>query len=139
MSHTVARRQQFTMKKNFSEIQIKITKQISIDNVYTNADDIYSPCFKNAECKLQISSLSANKAKESNNVHPTASCSLLNLPMRATSYKGAALFKQQIKLGEGAVGEVWRVMHKQTNELYALKQVSKISANMVSNHILSSC
>lgn len=54
------------------------------------------------------------------------------------SYQGAANYKVQVKLGEGAVGEVYRVMHKQTKELYALKRVSKISATMVSihNHIL---
>jgi serine/threonine protein kinase len=50
----------------------------------------------------------------------------------AIVYKGASNYKLQSKLGEGAVGEVFRVVHKQTQELYALKRVSKISATMVS-------
>lgn len=50
------------------------------------------------------------------------------------SYKGAANYKLHSKLGEGAVGEVFRVAHKQTQELYALKRVSKITATMVSEH-----
>jgi len=48
----------------------------------------------------------------------------------AIVYKGASNYKLQSKLGEGAVGEVFRVVHKQTQELYALKRVSKISATM---------
>ena len=32
----------------------------------------------------------------------------------AVVYKGASNYKQQAKLGEGAVGEVFRVVHKQT-------------------------
>jgi|TARA_B110001469_G_C9369495_1_gene192743 serine/threonine protein kinase len=51
----------------------------------------------------------------------------------AIVYKGASNYKLQSKLGEGAVGEVFRVVHKQTQELYALKRVSKISATMVSD------
>ena len=53
----------------------------------------------------------------------------------AIVYKGASNYKLQSKLGEGAVGEVFRVVHKQTQELYALKRVSKISATMVSIQI----
>jgi serine/threonine protein kinase len=52
----------------------------------------------------------------------------------AIVYKGASNYKLQSKLGEGAVGEVFRVVHKQTQELYALKRVSKISATMVSTY-----
>jgi serine/threonine protein kinase len=53
----------------------------------------------------------------------------------AIVYKGASNYKLQSKLGEGAVGEVFRVVHKQTQELYALKRVSKISATMVSSYL----
>jgi len=42
------------------------------------------------------------------------------------SYKGAALFKIRGKMGEGAVGEVYQVVHKKTLELFALKRASKI-------------
>ena len=51
---------------------------------------------------------------------------------QAPNYKGAANFKVRVRIGEGAVGEVYQVVHKQTQELYALKRVSKIQASMVS-------
>ena len=35
-------------------------------------------------------------------------------------------------MGEGAVGEVYQVVHKKTLELFALKRVNKITAQMVS-------
>lgn len=57
----------------------------------------------------------------------------------AIVYKGASNYKLHTKLGEGAVGEVFRVVHKQTQELYALKRVSKISATMVSIFLVLSC
>lgn len=48
-------------------------------------------------------------------------------------YKGAANFKLYSKMGEGAVGEVFHVAHKRTCEIFALKRVNKIQAEMVSN------
>ena len=48
------------------------------------------------------------------------------------SYKGTVNFNIRKELGAGAVGTVHLVVHKQTQELYALKQVSKIQASQVS-------
>ena len=49
-----------------------------------------------------------------------------------TQYSGAAHYKFRKILGEGAVGEVWEVVHKQTQELFAIKRVSKQQAKLVS-------
>ena len=38
-------------------------------------------------------------------------------------------------LGEGAVGEVWEVIHKQTQELFAVKKINKHQAKLVSRNI----
>jgi serine/threonine protein kinase len=54
---------------------------------------------------------------------------------KEVSYKGAANFKIRAKIGEGAVGEVYQVIHKQTTEIFALKRVSKIKASMVSLNV----
>ncbi len=48
------------------------------------------------------------------------------------SYKGAANFKIRAKMGVGAVGEVYQVVHKTTSEIFALKRVSKVQATRVS-------
>ena len=48
------------------------------------------------------------------------------------SYKGAANFRIRTKMGEGAVGEVYQVVHKSTLEVFALKRCNKNTATMVS-------
>ena len=48
------------------------------------------------------------------------------------SYQGAQNFRFYKKLGEGAVGEVYTAAHKQTNEIFAIKRVSKHLAKIVS-------
>jgi serine/threonine protein kinase len=48
------------------------------------------------------------------------------------SYQGAQNFRFFKKLGEGAVGEVYQVAHKQTNEIFAIKRVNKHLAKIVS-------
>jgi serine/threonine protein kinase len=54
-------------------------------------------------------------------------------------YQGAANYKFRKILGEGAVGEVWEVIHKETQELYAIKRVNKHQAKLVSlGHIFIS-
>jgi len=58
--------------------------------------------------------------------------SRLSVSPSEVNYKGAANFNIRQKLGEGAVGEVYLVVHKQTQELFALKRVSKIVASQVS-------
>mmetsp|Transcript_42602 Transcript_42602/g.65333 ORF Transcript_42602/g.65333 Transcript_42602/m.65333 type:complete len:122 (-) Transcript_42602:1623-1988(-) len=51
---------------------------------------------------------------------------------QAPKYQGAANYKFKNKIGEGAVGEVYQVIHKQTSELFALKRVNKHQAELVS-------
>ena len=41
------------------------------------------------------------------------------------NYKGASNYSFKAKIGEGAVGKVFQVFHKQTQELFALKRISK--------------
>jgi hypothetical protein len=53
-------------------------------------------------------------------------------PSPMISYKGAAHYRIRAKMGEGAVGEVYQVIHKQTCEVFALKRVNKMTASMVS-------
>ena len=53
-------------------------------------------------------------------------------PPSVISYQGAQNFRFYKKLGEGAVGEVWSVAHKQTTEIFAIKKVSKHLAKIVS-------
>lgn len=59
-------------------------------------------------------------------------------PPSVISYQGAQNFRFYKKLGEGAVGEVWSVAHKQTTEIFAIKKVSKHLAKIVSTafHVL---
>jgi len=47
-------------------------------------------------------------------------------------YKGILNYKLKNKVGEGAVGEVYLVVHKKTQEIFALKRVNKIQADAVS-------
>lgn len=54
-------------------------------------------------------------------------------PYPMVSYKGASHYRIRAKMGEGAVGEVYQVIHKQTCEVFALKRVNKMTASMVSN------
>lgn len=53
-------------------------------------------------------------------------------PSPIVQYKGAANFRIRAKMGEGAVGEVYQVVHKRTLEIFALKRVNKMTASMVS-------
>ena len=53
-------------------------------------------------------------------------------PPSIISYQGAQNFRFYKKLGEGAVGEVYTAAHKQTNEIFAIKRVSKHLAKIVS-------
>mmetsp|Transcript_42603 Transcript_42603/g.65336 ORF Transcript_42603/g.65336 Transcript_42603/m.65336 type:complete len:216 (-) Transcript_42603:1409-2056(-) len=43
-------------------------------------------------------------------------------------YKGATNYKFKKKIGEGAVGEVFLVIHKQSQEVFALKRIKKLVA-----------
>jgi len=43
-------------------------------------------------------------------------------------YKGAANYKIKAMIGEGAVGKVFQVIHKETSELFALKRINKQQA-----------
>ena len=48
------------------------------------------------------------------------------------NFKGASNFKIRRKLGDGAVGEVFLVIHNQSKQLYALKRIEKTKAQIVS-------
>jgi len=74
--------------------------------------------------QLNLNSLSATPKNEAKSP---------SLVSEVVSYKGAAYFKIRARIGEGAVGEVYQVVHKKTLELFALKRVSKITAQMVSH------
>lgn len=40
------------------------------------------------------------------------------------SYRGGKQYKFKAQIGEGAVGKVFQVIHKDTSELFAIKRVN---------------